>query len=63
MRTNKKTRKNVAVSRRRGGRIFASVKYFGFVVLPVIAVVATLSLVSGVLKSACRVKTVVITGN
>lgn len=63
MRTNRRTRKNVTVTKHRGGRFIAAVKYFGFVVLPVVLLVALIYMVSTAVKSAFHVRSVVITGN
>lgn len=63
MRTNKKVRKNIPVSKHKSGRFFTAVKYFGFVMLPVILVVAALYMVSGIVKTMFQVRGVVITGN
>ena len=62
MRKNKKTRKNVAVNRNTKERFIRASKYFGFVVLPVLMVVAAIFMASG-MKSAFLVRSVVITGN
>ncbi len=63
LRKNKKTRKNVAVNRHKAERFIAAAKYFGFVVLPVLLVVAAIYMASGIVKSAFRVRSVVISGN
>ena len=63
MRTNKKTRKNVVANTLRGRRFIGAVKYFGFVVLPVIVIMALIYLASGIVKSVFQVRSVVITGN
>lgn len=62
MRKNKKTRKNVAVNRHKAGVFIRATKYFGFVVLPVLMVVAAIYSVSGI-KAAFLIRSVVITGN
>jgi len=62
LRKNKKTRKNVAVNRNTKERFIRASKYFGFVVLPVLMVVAAIFMASG-MKSAFLVRSVVITGN
>jgi len=63
LRKNKKTRKNVAVNRNKAERFIRAAKYFGFVVLPVLMVVAAIYMASGIVKSAFRVRSVVISGN
>jgi cell division protein FtsQ len=63
LRKNKKNRKNVAVSKRKYGRALAAVKYFGLFVLPVIMAVSVLYLASGFFRSACRLRSVVMSGN
>ena len=63
LKKNKKARKNVAVNRHKVARFITAAKYFGFVVLPVLMVVAAIYMASGVVKSAFRVRSVVITGN
>ena len=63
MRKNKKTRKNVAVNRHKAERLITAAKYFGFVLLPVLMVVAAIYMASGIVKSVFRVRSVVITGN
>lgn len=62
MRKNKKTRKNVAVNRHQAERFIKAAKYFGFVVLSVLMVVAAIYMATGI-KSAFLVRNVVITGN
>ena len=59
----RKTRKNTAVNRQKGGWVIAAVKYIGFVVLPVILVVAAIYAVSGIVISAFPVRSIVISGN
>ena len=63
MRTNRKTRKNMEVNKRKGGRLLAAAKYFVFVALPLVLVVAVISIASSAAKSVFRVRDVVITGN
>jgi cell division protein FtsQ len=63
LRTNKKPRKNVAANTLKGRRFIAAAKYFGFVVLPVVLVMALIYMLSGVVKSVFKVRDVVITGN
>lgn len=63
MRKNKKARKNVAVNSHKAARLITAAKYFGYVVLPVLMVAAVIYMASGIVKSAFRVRSVVITGN
>jgi cell division protein FtsQ len=63
LRTNKKTRKNVAINRHKADMFITAAKYFGFVVLPVLMAVAVIYMGSGIVKSVFRVRSVVITGN
>ena len=63
MRKNNKTRKNVAINRHKAEGFIKVVKYFGFVVLPVLMVVAAIYMASGIVKSVFLVRGVVITGN
>ena len=63
MRANKKARKNVTVNKRPGGRFLVAAKYLGFVVFPVVLLVASIYMVSTAVKSAFHVRSVVITGN
>jgi len=63
LKKNKKARKNVAVNRHKVARFITAAKYFGFVVLPVLMVVAAIYMASGLVKSVFRVRSVVITGN
>lgn len=63
MRTNKKVKKNISAGKPGGGRFIAAVKYFGFVVIPVIMLVAALYVMSGVVKSVFQIRSIVITGN
>lgn len=63
MRTNKKIRKNVATNTLKGRKFIGTVKYLGYVVLPVIASMALIYMASGIVKSVFQVRSVVITGN
>jgi cell division protein FtsQ len=51
------------MNRRKAERFITAAKYFGFVVLPVLMVVAAIYMASGIVKSAFRVRSVVISGN
>jgi cell division protein FtsQ len=63
LRTKTNTRKNVQARKNKGGRFLMSVKYLGFVVLPVFLLVAVIYMVSIAAKSAFQLSNIVITGN
>jgi cell division protein FtsQ len=63
LRTKKNTRKNVQTTKNKGGRLLMAAKYLGFVVLPVVLLVAIIYLMSTAVKSAFHLRSVVITGN
>lgn len=63
MRRNKKIRKNTPISKHIIGRLLSAAKYLGFVVLPVVMVMAALYMISGIAKTIFQVRNVVITGN
>ena len=58
-----KARKNVAANKPRGRRLVASARYLGFVVLPVVLLVALIFLAWNGVKPAFSVRSVVMTGN
>lgn len=63
LKTNRKARKNVPLNKHRSERLVTVAKYFVFVVLPVVLVVAAIYMVSRMVNTAFRVREVVITGN
>ena len=63
MKIKKNTRKNVAVNKHKGVRFLAAAKYFVFVVLPVVLLVALIFLASRTVQTLFPLRSVVITGN
>lgn len=63
MRGNRKIKRNVIVKKNRAANLISRIKYFVFIVFPVIALVVFIYFVSITVKSVFHVKKVVFTGN
>ncbi|MEW6108683.1 MAG: FtsQ-type POTRA domain-containing protein [Nitrospirota bacterium] len=63
MRRNRKTRKNVVLKKGRLGNIVPGIKYFIFIVFPVVALVVLIYFVSVAVNSAFNIRNVVFAGN